>query len=176
MKRSDNKKVSLGEYNFYIYPFGAMRAAKISGELIGFASPLLAALVSLVGGTNDGEAIGSVMDMDTTEAVKYIVPAFNGIKGDDVEKLLRLLLIKYQNIAFDTDEDKVTDWLDENALDMIFIGKLTDMYLLAWEVIKLNFGGFFEKLSNRLGDQDGLLGNALTLINTERSTNRDSAI
>lgn len=176
MKRTDNKKVTLGGYNFYIHPFGAMRAANISGELVGFASPLIAALVSLLGDNDENESVSSVLEMDISEAARYVVPAFNGIKGDTVEKLLRLLLIKYQNIAFDTDEDKVTSWLDENDLDMIFVGQLQNMYMLAWEVIKVNFGGFFDLLSSQSGNQERLLGAISALKNTEHSTLQDSMI
>lgn len=167
MKRSDNKKVSLDGYNFYIYPFGAMRASKISGDLIGFASPLIAAIISLVGGNESDDAIGSVLDMDIADASKFVIPAFRGINGDDVEKLLRLLLIKYQNISYDTDDDRACNWLDENALDEIFVCRLQDMYMLAWEVIKMNFGGFFELLSSQSGSQEGLLGVVSKLRNTE---------
>ena len=167
MTRSDNKKVTIGGYNFYIYPFGAMRSANISGELVGFASPLIAAIISLIGGTDGNNESGSILDMDIEDAAKFIVPAFRGINGDTVEKLLRMLLIKYRNISFDTDEDKTCDWLDENDLDKIFVGQLQNMYMLAWEVIKLNYGGFFDLLSSQSGNQEKLLGAISTLRTME---------
>ena len=175
MKRDDNKKVTLGGYNFYIYPFGAMRAAHISGDLFGVAAPLVAAIASLLSANGLDDSNESIMDMDAGKAIRYIIPAFSTINGETVEKLIRLLIIKYQNVAYDTDEDQVAKWLDENEVDIVFRRDLPNLYMLAWEVIKLNFGGFFEMLSNLFGEQDGVLAETTTLRRMENLIRPGSA-
>lgn len=65
---------------------------------------------------------------------------------------MRQLLIDHKNVYFEGVGDEKPQLLTAEELNEIFCMDLQDMYLLAWEVLKLNFQGFFKKLSTQSGD------------------------
>ena len=148
LKQTTTKTVTVGGTDFYIKPFGAFKAANISGELASLATPLIAALIPLI-----GDDIG-IMDIDLEKAAPNISGAFSGISGDKVEKLLKRLLISDRNISVEIEDDSgevKAKILDEDLANEIFCSDVQDMYLLAFEVIRLNFNGFFEKVAPLFG-------------------------
>lgn len=65
LKQLEPKKETIGGLNFYIRPFPAMVAANLTGDLASLLTPVLAALMPLVGNSDnesDGED-GDLMDM-----------------------------------------------------------------------------------------------------------------
>lgn len=66
LKQLEPKKETIGGLNFYIRPFPAMVAANLTGDLVSLLTPVLAALMPLVGNSDnesDGED-GDLMDID----------------------------------------------------------------------------------------------------------------
>ena len=164
MRRMQTIEKVIGENTFYIRPFGAFAAANISGELAALLSPILAGIAPLFGGldTGDGgsDAAANPLDMDIEEAMPAISSALSTISGDKVERMMRRLLIDQQNISVqgeDTDGDTVI--LDKDLADEVFCGELQDMFILCYEVIKLNFKGFFKKIGAQFGSLKELLQN-----------------
>jgi hypothetical protein len=146
MKQHTTSEKEIGGRTFYIRPFPAFTAANISGELAGVLAPALAGLapIALSGGESD------VMNLD----VSSFSGALSGLSGDKVERLLKKLLTQNNNISVDvTDEDGNTKVkpLDNDLANEIFCGSAQDMFILAVEVINVNFRGFFEKLGNLSG-------------------------
>ena len=75
-----------------------------------------------------------------------ISSALSTISGDKVERMMRRLLIDQQNISVQgEDTDGNTVILDKDLADEVFCGELQDMFILCYEVIKLNFKGFFKR-------------------------------
>ena len=149
MRRMQTIEKVIGENTFYIRPFGAFAAANISGELAALLSPILAGIAPLFGGldTGDGgsDAAANPLDMDIEEAMPAISSALSTISGDKVERMMRRLLIDQQNISVQgEDTDGNTVILDKDLADEVFCGELQDMFILCYEVIKLNFKGFFK--------------------------------
>lgn len=148
LKQATRKKVTVGGTDFYIKPFGAFKAANISGELASLATPLIAALVPLVGDD------AGIMDIDLEKAAPSVSGAFSGISGEKVEKLLKRLLISDKNISVEIEDESgevKAKILDEDLANEIFCTDVQDMYLLAFEVIRINFNGFFEKVAPLFG-------------------------
>ena len=172
MRRMQTIEKVIGENTFYFRPFGAFAAANISGELAALLSPILAGIAPLFGGldTGDGgsDAAANPLDMDIEEAT---------ISGDKVERMMRRLLIDQQNISVqgeDTDGDTVI--LDKDLADEVFCGELQDMFILCYEVIKLNFKGFFKRVGIQSGSLiDKLRKGTPTSENGETSTSDASA-
>ena len=155
MRRMQTIEKVIGENTFYIRPFGAFAAANISGELAALLSPILAGIAPLFGsldtGDNGSEAEANPLDMDIEEAMPAISSALSTISGDKVERMMRRLLIDQQNISVQgEDTDGNTVILDKDLADEVFCGEL---FILCYEVIKLNFKGFFK----RVGIQSGSL-------------------
>ena len=136
---------------FYVRPFPAFTAANISGELAAIITPLLASLapVALSSNANSGEE-KNFMDMDAAEAAPMLAKGLESLSGDKVEAILRKLLTKHGNISVEQHGGDMQKLTDDLANEM-FCGNAQDMFILAFEVIKVNFSGFFKKVGGQFG-------------------------
>ena len=88
MKRFEPKEVIVSDRTFHIFPFGAFKAANLSGELAQIAIPLLTAITALPS-SGEGE---NPLDRDLSELTPALASAFDSLSGDKVESLLKKLL------------------------------------------------------------------------------------
>lgn len=153
MKLMEPRSVIVGENTYYIRPIPAMKAANMSAELAALAAPLLAGLAPIMamadGKKEDGSSKG-LFDIEVTDAAPAIGEAFSSLSGDKLELLLRHLLITGGNISVEIPGQRVQP-LSEDLLNEIFCMDVQDMFILAFEVIRTNYNGFFEKLGGRFG-------------------------
>ena len=163
MKQQDARIVKVGENTFYIRPLPALRAANLSGELAALAVPLLSGLAPILaaadakGKRSEGSGL---LDVDITDAAPAIAGAFSSLSGDKVEAILRHLLVTGGNIAIEQ-EDGSAQVLSEDLLNETFCTDVQDMFILAFEVIRTNYNGFFKKLGGRFGQAiEGLMQKA----------------
>lgn len=147
MKQLESREVHIGENTFYIRPLPAMKAANVSGELANLILPVLSGLAPLAGMVTDGK---DLFDIDLEQAGPAISGAFSNLSGDKLEKVLRLLLLTGGNIAVEQPDEKA-EKLTEDLLNEVFCENVQDMFILAFEVIRSNYNGFFKKLAARFG-------------------------
>ena len=150
MKSFEVKERELNNYIFYIRPLPAFTAANISGELFGIILPALGSLAPIIGKSE------SILDIDSETAAKAISKGASSVNGDKLEYLLKKLLIHYKNISFeyiDSSSSPKPQLLTEDLANDMFCKDVQDMFILAFDVIKINYSGFFEKLGNLFGDQ-----------------------
>ncbi len=158
MKQMEVHQKQIGEHTFYIRPFSALKAAVISGDLTSIIGPVLGEL----GGALDGIAgeKGSIKeikdvnieDIEIGAVLPSIGSALSKLGGSQVERLIRELLIDEGNVAVDNGTGG-TVVLNVDTLNEAFCGEIQDMFALCFEVIKVNFSGFFTKLLTRFGSQ-----------------------
>ena len=158
MKRQTPTTKTIGDYNYYIYPFGALIASRLTGDLVALVTPMLGAAAPLIGKQLNAEDAG-LFDMNVEELAPALSGAFSSLAGEKVESLIRQLLIDHKNVYFEGMGDDKPQLLTAEELNEIFCMELQEMYLLAWEVLKLNFKGFFKKLSTQSGDLGTLVEN-----------------
>ncbi len=188
MKRMETTEKVIGENTFYIRPFAAFTAANISGEVIAVLSPVLGGLAPLFGNMGKEEAgkkeagkkaeaessdAANWMDMDIEKALPSITDALGGVDGDKIEHLMKRLLVDTGNISVEgPDTDGSVKVLDRDLADEVFCGEIQDMLILCFEVIKLNFKGFFKKLGARSGSLTERFQRTVapTLVSGESST------
>ena len=174
MKQMEITKKEIGENTFYIKPFPAFVAVNISGELVSVLSPLLGGIAAVVGTGSGGEGSDekNIMDVDVSEALPVVSQAFSSISGEKFERLMKKLLIDNKNVSVESEAtDGQVKVLDYDLANEVFCGDVQDMYILCFEVIRLNFKGFFSKIGDRFGDLKGLLQKeAPTTKNGETST------
>lgn len=170
-------KVEIGNNIFYIYHFGAFTAANISGDLTSIIVPVLASVAPTVIGALSSEDSddSSIFDKDISTATPSLANALSVIDGNTLEKLLRKLLVKHRNISFETFEDRTVRWLDEDSVDELFAGEFADMILLAVEVLKLNFKGFFKKLGSQYGVRLDAVMSKMGFSKTTDTSTEDSS-
>ena len=158
MKKMEVTKKTIGDTTFYIRPFGAFDASNISGELSAVVVPVVTSIAPIVSiFANDKSE--NVMDMEIDKYLPAIGSALAGVGGNKVELLVKKLIVDYNNISFD-DEDGKTSRLTFEDADDIFCGDVFGMYRLCYEVIKVNFKGFFDSIVS-------LFGSALTRYQNE---------
>lgn len=161
MKLMETTTKKIGEHEFYIRPFPAFVSANLSGEIAALLVPVIGALTPLASnvdvenatGALNGENQFDITKVDLDEAGPAFGNAVSTLSGDKIEALMKKLLINNKNIAVSgpvTNDEAKT--LDYDLANEIFCGEIQDMYALCWEVIKLNFGGFFKKLGSRFGN------------------------
>lgn len=173
MKQLHTTEKQIGNNKFYIRPFKAFVAANISAELISILSPVLGMLVPLMeDGVTDEDGKIDISNVDAEQFVGAATPALTQISGDKLEKAMKSLLIVNNNISVEgPDTDGSITVLNEDLANEIFCGELQDMLILCFEVIRINFKGFFKKLGSRFGVQlDSLQLPGTTTKNTESST------
>lgn len=162
MKQMEVTVKKIGDSTFYIKPFPAFVAVNISGDLASVLSPLLGGVAALVGSSNGKEDSEdkpkNIMDVDVEDALPALTSAFSSISGDKFERLMKKLLINSQNISVECEAtDGKVKLLDYDLANEVFCGDVQDMYILCFEVIRLNFRGFFEKIGTQFGSLKELL-------------------
>ncbi len=145
----------IGGNTFYIYPLPAFMAANLSADVISLLAPLIGGIAGALGtrdaglGESKGESKG-LMDMDVSEAAPHIAGAFSSLSADKTERLLRNLLMN-KNVVVKQEGSADVDYLTEDKCNEIFCGNVQNMFVLAFHVIKVNYGDFFESIGSRSG-------------------------
>ena len=163
MKQFDPVNVTVNGYKFHIFPFPAFKAANMSGELVKVLGPALGSLITLLGGGDEEEG-SNLLDVDLEKSAPAIAGAFASIDGDKIEGLLKRLLLSGKNVTVTVDGE--TDYLTEDMLNDIFCGSVEGMFVLAFHVIRTNFGGFFKKFESL----SGVVGKKLQEMKTPNDT------
>ena len=149
MKRTEVIEKVIGENRFYIKPFAAFTAANISGDLAAIVTPMIGSLAPLL---KDKEEGSDLMSMEVEDALPAISSAFSSLSGDKFERMMRKLLIDHQNISVEAEAtDGNVKLMDMDIANEVFCGEVQDMFILCFEVIRINFSGFFKKLGARFG-------------------------
>jgi hypothetical protein len=152
MKQHDVKQERrLNGNTFYVRPFGAFKAANISGEVFALLTPILVRIAPIVAGAQVKADSISLLDIDSEKAAPHLANASSGISGDKLEALLKKLLIQYKNISVELEGKNEAQLLTEDLADEVFCGDTQDMFILALDVIKANYSGFFKKLGGQYG-------------------------
>lgn len=170
MKQFEPRVRKIGENTFYVRPFPAFVATNISGELAAVITPLIGNLAPLFNKVDAGEGNG-LLDVDVVEAAPAIAGAFSSISGDKLESLMKKLLVRYKNISVEMYDSTEAQVLTEDLVNELFCGDVQEMFILAFEVIRTNYNGFFAKLGNLSGSVFELMNKVKpSAKNTESST------
>ena len=161
MKQMDVKvEKTIGGNKYYIRPFPAFAAANLSGELFAIIGSQLASIAPIITQLL-GDDKDSLLEIDAEKAAPVLASGLSTLSGDRIEMLLKKILINSGNIAVEKAGTDDTVVLTEDEANEIFAGDVQDMFILAIEVIKANYDGFFKKLGDRFG---GVLGSLLEKV------------
>jgi len=150
MKQFETKaERTINGNKFYIRPFPAFVCANLSGELTSLVAPILASATPALSGALKAKG-ANLLDIDAEKAVPALSEGLSAIDGDRIEKLLKKLLVKHGNISVEIPGSEAQT-LTEDLVNEVFCGEVQDLYILAFDVIKANFSGFFKKLGDRFG-------------------------
>lgn len=164
LNQLDFHSKTIGNNTFYIRPLPAFKAANLSGELGAVLFPLLAAIGPLVSSDK------GIDDLNSDDVAPVITGSFSSLSGDKVESLLKKLLIYGKAVSVVTPDNDDAQLLTEDLANEVFSANVQDMFILAFEVIRTNFGGFFDKISALSGPLITKMAEMKGLINTGSST------
>lgn len=165
LNQLDFHSKTIGDNTFYIRPLPAFKAANLSGELAAVLLPLVSGIAPLVSSDK------GIEDLNSDEVAPAITGAFSTLSGDKVESLLKKLLINGRTVSVVTPDNGDAQLLTEDLANEVFSSNVQDMFILAFEVIKTNFGGFFGKISALSGPLTTKAAEiAKKLADTESST------
>ena len=111
MKQMQITEAKIGDNTFYIKPFPAFTAAKISGDLSALLMPVVGGVAAAIPGnssdtdkdvgeiTSIEDVTASIMDIDA--ALPAMSKAFAGISGDKIEVMMKKLFITHNNVSFE---------------------------------------------------------------------------
>lgn len=169
LKQLETTQYVVGDHTFYVRPFPAMKCANISADVAKVIGPAIGGLFSLVGtGANLNSAESLLASIDPKKAVAVVGNALGSLDGDEMERIIRRLLLDYNNVSLSGPyTDNKVKPLDLDAINEVFCYNAQDIFVLCWDVINLNFKGFFGKLRLQFGD--------LT-ENTEQETETASSV
>lgn len=168
--------MTVGENTFYIRPLPAFKAANMTGELAALVLPLVSGLAPILAAVDSEKEGNGLLDIKVEDAAPAIGEAFSSLSGDKIESILKHLLIAGKNIAIEVPGEKA-QVLTEDLANEVFCTDVQDMFLLAFEVIRTNYNGFFKKLGDRFGKVAELVEKMTSQkqANTETSTLASSA-
>lgn len=155
MKLMNVTKKTVDGVDYYLKPFGAFTAANISGKIASLLAPVLGSLAPAFDRAkeDDGaDASVNVMDLEVSDAIPAFADALSKLDGEQFEELMKVLLIKHKNVSFEDPETGSVSILTEDLANEVFCGDLQNMLILGFEVVKLNYKGFFGKLGSQFGD------------------------
>lgn len=164
-KMSVKATKTIGGNTYYIRPFGAFKAARISGDISSVILPVIGSFTPLVKALPKG-AEDSIMDMDAEVVAPALAQGLSNINGSKVELLLKSLLTDHGNVTVQLEGEKEAQMLTEDLADEVFCGDIQDAFIVAFEVIKVNYGSFFTKLAPQFGNQiKAVMGSETVLTN-----------
>jgi hypothetical protein len=161
MKQFDVKaERTLNGNRFYIRPLPAFVSANLSGEISSLIMPIIASVAPAASKAVEKDNAGI---FDTDISAQDLANGFSSISGDRVEGLLKKLLVKHKNVSVEREGESEAQHLTEDLANELFCGDAQDMFILAFDVIKVNFSGFFGKIIGLSGGPLGaLLGKTQT--------------
>ena len=149
MRQLEPKRVTIGEIEYAIYPFGAFDAAAISGDLAKMIGPLLVGVLPFIDEKGKPAA-------DLSNLGPALNMALASLDGEKLQSMLRQLLIVKKNINCEYRDDTgqiVQKLLTIELANEIFVGNLDEMVQLAVEVVNFNFAGFFTQMLTLFGSR-----------------------
>ena len=163
-KQLEPMYVTYEDVNYAIYPFPAMDAVEISGDLSRFLGPIVLGLAPLFAGGASGEtsedlgtaALQNALAMSNDQLIPILQGAMTSLDGKTMRSLIKKLLLDHENVVCEMVNDDgrtVQRKLTASIMDELFIGSLDVMLRLVIDVMRLNYAGFFTKLLSQYGLQ-----------------------
>lgn len=144
-----SETIILGEYEFQIQPFFAMKALKLEKKTITLITPVLSALLS---SSSDNIKLDSLMDtnIDLEKVGLALSRALENLSDNEFESFVLDML----SSTYFKDGSGKPQIINKEIFNTIFIGNLMYVYRLIIEVMKVNKFSFLALME----DGKGILG------------------
>lgn len=145
--RTEIKLKTVNDVVFHIQCFDPFTALRVLGDLQRVLSPIVGSMVGSANAT-DVESINILS--------KSISNICNGlheyVDGETLVKLIEMLVREdYISVSI---EGSTPKRLSKDLVNLVFNGNPGGVLELAYEVVKVNYGGFFTIFNNLFGNQE----------------------
>ncbi|MCD8201908.1 MAG: hypothetical protein LUD47_07580 [Clostridia bacterium] len=141
-KYDETKEYKVGGHSYFVKPFRAMTAVRLSADVLKIITPFFDGFVQ-------GDNLSDLKNLDLSVIVDGLEKCLADTDGKQIEDALEKLLIRHDNIAVDYDGQ--TQYLTEEILDEWMAGDIENIFVLAFYVVKENYQGFFARFSTQSG-------------------------
>lgn len=145
------EKVEIEGIQFFIYPFNAMEALKLKTTFLKKVAP---AFGQLVGDAGLQGAVKKFEDIELNGKALSgaLEKLFIELEEDEFANLIKRFIKNTTCMYKVENKEMAGDLKDENVFNTIFCRKLTLLYRLIFEIIKINYPDFF-RLMGGIGNR-----------------------
>lgn len=146
-----------GDNLFYIRPMDPFSSVNLLGDLTKTLSPIAGKASAAAVGGDKGKGKQSILDAELNAAsIEGIFTAIaENVDGAKIESLLKRILNEQYISVRVSGQEAVR--LTREVIAELFTGNAQDMLMLAFEVLKVNYGGFTKLFRSLSGSVPGLL-------------------
>lgn len=151
-------KKKIGSNTYMVAPFFAAEALKLQTTLVKILGPGVAKLIGAVPTPQDGKSILE-SNIDGAEIASAVGTLFEHLGEEEfvslINRILKNVIVELGTpVKEGTQSIKLVSLSEgENAFNMVFQGKLVDMYKVLFFVIQVNFPDFFELMGKGIGSR-----------------------
>ena len=133
---------SVEDATFYVQAFNPFGAIKILGDLQNIIAPIMGGVVGQQG--NDVK-----FDMSVEAICKGL---HDYVDGDNLLRVMKMLINPdFISVSIEGGQPKR---LTDDLVNLVFEGRTQGLFELCYEVIKINYNGFFTIFGNLFGNQE----------------------
>ena len=133
---------SVEDATFYVQAFNPFGAIKILGDLQNIIAPIMG---GVVGQQGDDVKVGMSVEAICKGLHDYV-------DGDNLLRVMKMLIKPdFISVSIEGGQPKR---LTDDLVNLVFAGRTQGLFELCYEVIKINYNGFFTIFGNLFGNQE----------------------
>ena len=144
MLEPKTKIVNNQEYK--VLPFPAMEAIKLKTKILKLIAPALGKIL----GDNNVDKEFLQKQIGGTALANAFTEMLDSLSGQDFENLV-LEILRNTSVSFTVDGKQRVFNIDKTNFDIVFEGKLVDVYKVIWFVLETNYSDFFTLIKGKGG-------------------------
>jgi len=165
---SSPTKIEMEGMEFHIHPFRAYEALRLKTTFLKKLLPAFGELVGSAAGEIETKNVEDI-NIDGKSFSSAIKTLFENLSESEFESLVKRFICKTQVVYNDGEGQKAGELSSENVFDAVFSRRLSLLYKLIFEIIKVNYPDFFE-LMGGIGNRLKTAIGGLQTIDPKRST------
>ena len=135
---------SVEDATFYVQAFNPFGAIKILGDLQNIIAPIMGGVVGQQGEEGENAKLGISVEAICKGLHDYV-------DGDNLLRVIKMLINPdFISVSIEGGQPKR---LTDDLVNLVFAGRTQGLFELCYEVIKINYDGFFTIFGDLFGNQ-----------------------
>lgn len=143
--RTEVRVKSVEDATFYVQAFNPFDAIKILGDLQKIIAPIMGGVVGQQGEEGENAKLGMSVEAICKGLHDYV-------DGDNLLRVMKMLIKPdFISVSIEGGQPKR---LTDDLVNLVFAGRTQGLFELCYEVIKINYDGFFTIFGDLFGNQE----------------------